>query len=137
MYKNTLLTTYNSNGIQLFLDLFNLKIFNLFIEKKQISFTIEDINEICIKKKVNFKSLSYFILSEIVLMFFILQLYTIPYFLLIIVIIIQFLIYYDLFYTPLYEINIIIDSKKYSFCLSDENVFTDFLILKDIFDRKV
>jgi hypothetical protein len=136
MHKTIFQPSIDIQHSYLNLNLFDSKNLYINIGEKKIYFKIEDVNKLELRKKVNFKSLFNFIIIEILFITLSFQIEKISFSIIISLGIIGFLIFSDLFYVPLYKVDIRINSENYTFHFNDENLFVDFLILKDLLDRK-
>jgi hypothetical protein len=132
MFFNTL----KKDKIQLVFDIYNTEKFNIITTNKNISFQLESVTELAFQKKINYISLVYFLVIEIMCNNLTLHYFVLPIPILFLLGIIRFLLFSDVFYTPVFEVKIEINTIKYTFHFYDEAVFVDFLLLQKMYNNK-
>jgi hypothetical protein len=131
MFFNT-----NKEEIHLIFDFNNLDEFKILDNEKTISFHLESVSDIVFQKKINYKSLAYFCCAELVFYSLTTHYFTQHLPLLFLLGIIRFLLFSEVFYVPIFEVQLTINTTKHFFYFSDEAVFVDFLLLKKYYTQK-
>lgn len=111
--------------------------FNLLINNENIRFKLEEIEFMKIKHVINYISLISCCLSLILLSSLFIFLFNIICFNLIMLNFILFLLYKDFVYKKLFQIELKILEKTYTFIINDLNVFFEFKYLYEIYNLKI
>jgi hypothetical protein len=107
--------------------------YELVADNWQTTFCLEQISLLKMHKKYNYESIFMYLLFFIVSCLLLTQIFTTP------VLFILFLFLYTFFwfkafiYTPIYEINMIIDSELFSFTTKNKDIYQDFLLLQHFY----
>lgn len=107
--------------------------YELVADNLQTTFCLEQISLLKMHKKYNYESIFMYLLFFIVSCLLLTQIFTTP------VLFILFLFLYTFFwfkafiYTPIYEINMIIDSELFSFTTKNKDIYQDFLLLQHFY----
>ena len=107
--------------------------YELVADNLQTTFCLEQISLLKMHKKYNYESIFMYLLFFIVSCLLLTKIFTMP------VLFILFLFLYTFFwfkafiYTPIYEINMIIDSELFSFTTKNKDIYQDFLLLQHFY----
>lgn len=127
---------YKKDMVQLLFDPNNTENFYIITPQKNISFQLESVKKLTFQKKINYTCLTYFLGVEIICSTITLHYFILPTPILFLFGILRFLVFSEIFYTPIFEVKIEINSIKYTYHFYDEAVFVDFLLLQKMYNNK-
>jgi hypothetical protein len=107
--------------------------YELVAVNRQISFRLEQIRDLKMQKKYNYHSIFIYFLFVLVSYIVLSQFYTIHILFFLMMFLLTLLWFKEFIYSPIYAIELLINSEQFSFEIKDNNVFQDFLILQHFY----
>lgn len=117
--------------------LINSEHFDLLLKEKYHRFYLKDVQNIEIKKKINYISILMLVLFLIPLSILIYYLIKVSYLLIFVMNFILIFIYLDFIYKNIFEIKLKIHKENYNLILNDKLVFFEFMFLQKLHNNQI